>query len=452
MSQNPDVKRAFEALRAKQGPYATLWRYYDGDHPVQYATRQLAGVFSNLNAKWSENWCAVVVDSLLERLTLEGFSMADTSAAADVEQLWAAENADLDAERIHKAVSVCGESYLIVEEDEAGAVHVCANRPHLVHLFYREDAPKTPDFAAKWWTAGKHTNLTLYYRDRIEHWAASATRSDISSPNAFTPDPETPEEPNPWGRLPVFHFCPDPERVLGELTNVIGPQNAINKLLADMMVAAEFGAFKQRYIVSNADTARLVNAPNEVWEIPAADKDDEPTKVGAFDATELSNFIGAMDNLATKIAIITRTPKHYLLQSGDVSGEALLAMEAPLAKKAAKYQARLTTTWCDAVAFVAGLLGHAVMPQDIEAVWADERTIQPYTEALTRKTNVDAGVPLVTQLRMEGWSEAELEHLAADLADEETRGASIADAAMDEARRRFDRGDGTTPYLSGAPA
>lgn len=446
MSATPDLKRAFDALRAKQGPYALLWRYYEGDHPLQYATRQMAQVFRNLDAKWSENWCAVVVDSLLDRLTLKGFSIDDEATKAAVDALWEGQDADLDAERIHKAVAVCGEGYLIVESNEAGPARIYANRPHLVHCFYAEDDPKAVDFAAKWWTSGKQTHLTLYYADRFEHYVANGKRGDLSSPNAFTPDPEAPEEANPWSRVPVFHYCADPEDVRGELANVIGPQNAINKLLADMMVAAEFGAFKQRYIVSNADTAALKNGPNEVWEIPAADKDGESTQVGSFDATELANFIAAMDNIATKIAVITRTPKHYLLQAGDVSGEALLAMEAPLAKKAAKYAERLAVSWRAAIVFALSLSGVTVTSADIEVVWGDERTIQPLTEAMTRKTNVDAGIPIVTQLRAEGWSESELEQLATDAEDEQGRGASLSDAAMQDARRRFDQGNGAAPY------
>lgn len=452
MAATPDLKRAFDALRAKQAPYALLWRYYDGDHPVQYASRQLATVFRNLDAKWTENWCAVVVDSLLDRLTLAGFSVKDEASKQALDGIWADENADLDAERIHKAVAVCGEGYLIVGIDDAGAVRMYANRPHLVHVEYGEDDPKAIDFAAKWWSAGKRTRLTLYYADHFEHYVANGKRCDISSANAFQPDPELPEEPNPWGTIPVFHFCPDPERVYGELANVVPLNNAINKLFADMMVSAEFGAFKQRYIVSNADTARLTNGPNELWEIPAGDKDGESTQVGSFDATELSNFIGAMDNIATKIAVITRTPKHYLLQAGDVSGEALLAMEAPLTRKAVKYAERLAVSWRRAMVFALALSGRTVDAKDIEVAWADERTIQPFMEAQARKTNVEAGMPLVTQLRGEGWSDAELEQLATDQDDAESRSTNIADVAMQAARRNFDQGVGAAPYASQAPA
>jgi adenylate cyclase len=50
-----------------------------------------------------------------------------------------------------------------------------------------------------------------------------------------------------------------------------------------------------------------------------------------LDRTTLANALTAIDKMASTIAIITRTPKHYFYsQGGDPSSEALIAMEAPL--------------------------------------------------------------------------------------------------------------------------
>ena len=109
--------------------------------------------------------------------------------------------------------------------------------------------------------------LTLYYKDRLEYYITQKTYKGTDMPTgaaAFRPA-ETPKAPNPYGEIPVFHFRPN-RHAKGELSKSITTlQDAVNKLLADMMVAAEFGAFKQRWIISNADTKALKNAPNEVW-------------------------------------------------------------------------------------------------------------------------------------------------------------------------------------------
>ena len=451
MATQTDVERAIEALTRKQAPYASLYDYYNGRQPLQYAAALLAKVFRNLDAKWTENWCAVVIDSLLERLELAGFACKDAGVKDALDALWHTQDLALDAARLHKSVAITGEGYLLVEQEQAdgggkATARIYANRPHLCHAFYEEQNPKELEFAAKWWEERAETHLTLYYPDHFEHYLAPGKRTMVTVADNFTPDPDLPEEANPWSRIPLFHFTPDPDRVHGELTNVIPLNNAINKLFADMMVSAEFGAFKQRFIVSNADTAKLINGPNELWSIPAGDKEEESTQIGAFEATDLSNYIDAMNDIANKIAVITRTPKHYLLQAGDVSGEALLAMEAPLVKKAQKYEERLTVGWRATLAFALELTGIQVDQRDIEPTWEEERTVQPYTEALTRKTNVDAGVPLVTQLRMEGWSDAELEQLAEDQDAEQSRTTKLADVAIQAAKKAFDQGQTPSPY------
>ncbi len=226
-----------------------------------------------------------------------------------------------------------------------------------------------------------------------------------------------------------------------ELKNVVELQDAVNKLLADMMVAAEYGAFRQRWIISQADTSALRNGPNRVWEIPAGDGTSEATQVGDFQETALDGYLTAMDKLASSLAIITRTPKHYFFaQGGDPSGEALIAMEAPLIHKAQRLLERWGVAWRSVAAFMLQLQGITVAPEEITPVWDPVATVQPQSEALARKAAVEAGVPLAVQLKREGWSEAELAEVEkAKQAEDQASQRSLA-AALVEQQRRFDQG------------
>jgi len=401
-----------------------------------------------MDARWCENWAAVVVDSLLDRVQLKGFTCKDKTVRVALDEWWDSQDMAADSEEIAKAVSVCAEGFLIAEQGEDGKPRTFENQPHLVAMLYAENDPKTPEYAAKWWEAEKRTFLNLYYSDRILHFVATAERTDISEPAAFTPVADNPEEVNSLGGIPVFHYRVD-RRGKGRLTDVIPLNNALNKLFADMMVAAEYGAFEQRWMISSVelDKNKILNSPRELLNLPAGEGEGtQQTQVGQFAATQLSNFIAGLDHIASRIAILTHTPKHYLLEQGDVSGEALIASEAPLTKEALKYCARLEATWKHAAAFVMGLAGHAVSPNDIECIWEDEHTVQPYTEALIHKTNVDAGIPIVTQLRREGWSEEELKQMAKDADEAQAQMTSIADVALSKARKEFDQGTNPGPY------
>lgn len=439
-----DLERAFEALSAKTATYNTLWQYADGDHPLTYTNERLREIFRSLDAKFTENWCSLVLGACLERIEMQGWKVAgDAVAQATLQALWAGNDLDAQADEVHEAALVCGESFVIVWPDADNQPQVYYNDPRMAHVFYDDESPSAKTFGAKWWDdADGKRRLTLYYADRLDYYVSRGKKENVGSAAAFMPDPETPTATNPFGEIPVFHFRTSIRITKSDLKDVIPIQNGINKLLADMMVAAEYGAFKQRYIISNADgTGKLKNAPNEIWDVPAGDGVGQETQVGEFSATDLRNYLDAIDRLAVAVAIITRTPKHYFLaQGGDPSGEALIAMEAPLNKKAAKRISRFLPTWRQVGAFLLKVSGQELPALTIMPVFAEPSTIQPVMQSTIRTAEVGAGIPLTTALRREGWTQKELDAMADDKAAEQAGQAQLQEVMLEAARRKFDQG------------
>jgi hypothetical protein len=198
--------------------------------------------------------------------------------------------------------------------------------------------------------------LTLYYPDHFEYYAAPATLEKISSAAAFT---LIGDAPNPYGRIPLFHFRPDRRMVKSDLSAVLPIQDAIDMLNLNMIVASEFAALNQKYIVSNADFSEpLRNAPGMIWNFPKGDNTDEPTQVGSFAAADLDNYLKAIDAKLSHLAAITRIPKHYFFQQGgDPSGEALITMESPLVKKVRDRIDRFSVVWRQVALFLLELAG-----------------------------------------------------------------------------------------------
>ena len=438
-----DLERAYKALANKGPGYDKLWSYYDGDQPLVYSRERLEETFRDLNARFSQNWCSVVVDAAADRLSLTGFSVANNEPATKLlNDLWAATELDLDENDAHLAALVCGESYVIVWPDEDGTIGAYYNDPRMCHVFYQADNPRLVRYAVKWWNGDDERRyLTLYYADRLEYYVSKGKSENVQAANAFVPA-EPPTAPNPFGQVPVFHFRRERRAIRSELANALQPQDAVNKLLADMMVAAEFGAYRQRWIISNADDdGSLKNAPNALWFIPSGDGAGQATSVGEFSQTDLGVYLNAMDKLATSIAIITRTPKHYLYaQGGDPSGEALIAMEAGLTAKCKQYVERFSAVWCKVAVFLLQLSGVTVESLDVTPMFASVETVQPLTKSIIRQNAVSSGIPLLTQLRDEGWTETELAEMAADKAAEQTRQANSLALAMIQQQRNFDRG------------
>ena len=439
-----DLEKAVVALLRKKPLYDVYWKYYDGEQPIVYSSKKLKDVFNDIDARFTENWCAVVVDAVLERLHINTVMAGENNAMGnDLVALWRDTGLEEDAYAIHECALVTGEAFVIVWPDETSPdaqMQAYFNDSRMVHVEYDPDNPRRKLFGAKWWEdADGHVRLTLYYPERLEYYRTRDRVVDKDSGAIFgaksfvpfAPDGESDVVENPLGSVPIFHFRTNRRQAKSELVNVVEPQDAINKLLADMMVAAEFGAFKQRWIITNADTSGLKNIPNEIWEIPPAGPGDEPTKLGEFSETDIGLYMNAISKLSADIGVITRTPRHYFyLQQGDPSGEALIAMEAPLNKKVRQRQMIFQSTWRNVLAFMAEVSGRAVPASAIEVIYERAETVQPLTQAQIRQTNKTAGVPLATQLRHEGWTDDEIAKMQADYVREQQLETSWASAAL----------------------
>jgi len=457
-----DLAKAVKRLRDKQAPYTDLWRYYEGPQPLVYSSARLKEAFRLLDAHFEQNWCTVIVDSVMDRLDLPSFIVRENEELTErLNRLWYETQLNLDSDDAHLDALVTHEAFIIAWRERAdGSIDAYYNDARMVHVEYDAERPRLKRWAAKWWRADQgRYRLTLYYADHVEYYQSTGSGENApawlpDSANGFRPiDPETGEvvelegyewPRNPFGRIPVFHLQRSRSTNKSELSvSVRSMQDAVNKLLADMMVAAEYGAFKQRYIISNAELGTLKNAPNEIWEIPAGDGVSQDTTVGEFGETSLDNFLQGIDNLATSIGIVSRTPKHYFFKDTqrEISGEALYALEGPLIKKVSRYIERFTRTWQDLAAFLLELDGETVDPLDIVPVWVPPNTIQPRTRAEIRQFNNNSGIPLETTLREEGMSQAEIDQILQEKAKAEAASVASLAQGLVAQQRRFDQGN-----------
>lgn len=448
MAATPDLKRAFDALNAKRTRYDEYYLYYDGHHPLRYTTDRLREAFRDLKVYFSQNWVAVVIDAVLDRLILKGFDISENEdLKVKLEALWENLHVSIEADDVHEAASLTGEGFLLIGKNEDGTLNVVANDPRMCHVFYDEGNPHVKSFACKMWR-DKTTlfyMMNLYYPDRIEHYGTT-TKSMPGSANAFRPLESFQEMPDIPDVIPVFHFRRG-RRLKGELTiSDYSLQDAVNKTFADMMVASEFSAFKQRVIISQVDPGDLANAPNRNWWIPSGDGVGQQASVQELGGGGTETFLKTMSDLANSLAIITRTPKHYFFGTGsDPSGDALVAMEAPLVKKVIKRQEVYGVTWAEVVSYLLRLSGQGeVDPTDITPVWEAPETVQPSAEAITIQTLVNATVPLKTALRRAGWDAADLRQMEDDMKEEKKNKARIAKDALDAARQDAENNNNPT--------
>lgn len=430
-----DLENAVEILKSKNVSSQLKWEYYDGPQPLKYSTERLREMFKDYLVHFEMNWCSVVVDTLLDRITLKGLSTADKKANGILHEAWNRNGLQQDAFDAHQDALVTGEAYIIAWPDVENNLELYYNSSRMVHIFYDPDRPKRKQYAAKWWkdSTGCY-NMTLYYPDRLEHYKTAKATSLPENAKVFKELGDA--EPNKFGEIPVFPIRVGRHRAKSVFDKIQSNQDAVNKLFSDMMVAAEFGAFKQRYIISQADTEMLKNSPGVIWSIPASDGIGQQTVVGEFNETNLQGYLEAIDRQANFVAIVTKIPKHYFADAGTsgISGDALVALEAPLVKKVEQLATNFTSGWQELGAFILKVNNISTVPTDIKPVWESPKTIQPTAEANSRNVNVQAGIPLTTVLREEGWTDDELAQLKKDQDEANKRNSSLAKALLDKAR------------------
>lgn len=449
-----DLKLALETILKKKPVYDLLYDYYRGNHPLRYSTERLKKAFSKIGVYFAQNWIAVVVDAVLDRLTLKGFDVSDNDELDNkLDEMWEEHEMNLLADDVHEAATVVSEAYVIAWKEDADPLEdgtpqyttdVYYNDPRMCHVFYDSYRPSKKRFAAKLWiNSERYPCMILYYPDRLEHYKAVSPISKlgewITNASNMQPDTEYGEngrEDNEYGIIPVFHFRAgrtSGKKEIGQ--SEISLQDAINKLFADMMVGSEFSTFNQRAIIAQADPGNLKNEAGVNWFIPGGDGKGQAASVIELGNKSLENYIRAIDHVSQAMAIISRTPKHYLMLTGSVpSGDALLAMEAPLVKKVKKRIAGYDPEWKTLACFMLQLEGVVVKKRDLTSVWEPVTSNQPETSAQTVKTEVDAGIPLKTSVRRQGWNKADIEQLDDDMKEDDKKKSKLAQEELDKLR------------------
>jgi len=358
-------------LDGRQGQMQLLEDYYRGNHPLLYASSRFRAAFGNMFMGFSDNWCGIVCDALDERLDVDGFRMSsDAGDAADDDawRIWQANGLDAQSQMAHHEALVKGYSYALVwanpDDDETPLITIEDAREMVVAL---ERGTRKRLAALKRWQDdddAKTTYATLYLPDRIEKWVSAKGQTAASGwngPKGYAPrqvEGEAWPLPNPLGVVPVVPFVNRPNlrgKGESELKEIVPIQNAVNKLTLDMLVAAEFAAYRQRWVTGmdipiDPDT----NKPVEPFK-SATDRlfvgEDKDTRFGSFEVTDLANYTNAIDKLIGHIASITRTPSHYFMAgaTGYPSGETLKAAETGLVRKALRRQRYFGESWEDVI-------------------------------------------------------------------------------------------------------
>lgn len=368
----------------RRAPTVSLYeRYYDGTHRLAFATSKFREAFGDLFSAFSDNWCGVVVDAAVERLEVQGFRFGkDKTADDDAWRIFQANGLDAELPTAFENAVATGWGYLLVSPnpDDDKTPRITVEHPLEMIVAHAPGARRLRLAALKKWIDDEgFAFATLYLPDGVHKWRSekevapalknratgatvpsSTTAGDgergwkpileagqtfavqkwIPRPDADDVDDDGFAGDNPFGEVSVVPLLNRPTaRAEGrsDLTSVVPIQDAVNKLCADMLVASEFAAFRQRWAAGievplDPETGRPMRKVFDAAVDRMFATANEEAKFGTFDATDLSNYVQGVEMLVQHLAAQTRTPPHYLLGSSGSfpSGESLKATETGL--------------------------------------------------------------------------------------------------------------------------
>ena len=377
--------------------------YYTGVQRLAFATSKFRQAFGSLFGAFADNFCALIVDAVEERLNVEGFRIGpsegeDTDKTGDAIawRMWQENELDAFSQIAHTEALVKELSYILVGPgDDPNVPEITVEDALASIVVYDAGSYRTRRAGLKRWRDDDgYLNATLYLPDRIEKYRSrSKVTTSVNWAAARWLPRDVPGEQwpldNPLGVVPLVPLINRP-RLDGtgqsELLSVLPIQDAINKLVMDMIVASEFSAYRQRWATGieieideqtgeatqefQADVARMWASANDA------------AKFGTLEASDLQPFVSGVEMLIQHLASQTRTPYHYFLQHGGQppSGDSLRAAEAGLNFKSKRKQRYFGESWEEVIRLGFLAIGDKARGSiaATETIWRDS---EQHTEA-----------------------------------------------------------------------
>lgn len=420
-----EIKQEITKLNSQARRYRRYWSYYIGAHPVVYASEAMRELFQRANVYFTQNWCGVVINASYDRIKFKGFDSVIDEVNDTLDAMYQEQQLEILSSRVHLDVLVSGSGFVMFDKVD-GVIRPYYNSPELISVKYDDNDENKMAFAIKMWTDGETDWLNVYKEDAIETWRKKSQKGSEDT-YGYTFEKT---EPNVFGRIPIVHYRINNS----ELFQVLPLQDAINMLFSNMMVMSEYTTFPLRYIITNSDVSTAETSPRTLLKIPKGMSGEESTQVGEFSVTSLEGHLSAIDKLSGAMAIISRTPKHYMYATGaNEAAETLKVMEMPLINKVSQIQMLLKPKWVEFASYYVDAV------DDVVVVWEPLESKDELREAEAAAKWQAVGLPLLTVLKRQGWGEDEIAQLISDMAEDTERKADFATEALRLAQLRLER-------------
>lgn len=447
------LQHALTEMDLAETGYVEAEAYYEGTKPEEFSHPRIARALRNTKDKYKINFAKTPVNVVADRLRVSSVTIAERTDDDDAlptgndrspakrkkndltkkfeREVWKKCRLGRLTRELHQKTSEYGDGYLFVwtetepepTDDEPNRTVsnnvpvIYYNSPKTTRAIYDPEAPDLILFVIKRW---KHVDAThrvnLYYKDRTEHFKLK-TQVKSTSPEAG--DPKNWESigstPNPYNRLPIFHYRNAMPYGKPEHYDAYGPQDAVNKISTTMVHGTEWSGFPQRYGLASPNETINGGQPGPNWDDEAESTEPEDTdtdeleggpgtilkldgmdSVGTFEVGQPSTMLEPMEFYIRAMAQTTTTPNRYFYPPGahPPSGESYRAEDTPLINKVKARQDDYEETHCEVYAFAMEIVtGTSAEDFAVDVRWAPAASIDDALGWGVVKAKIEAGVP-----------------------------------------------------------
>jgi len=392
------LRRLLQDLDTRSLILRTWDDYYEGNQPLAFASEKFREAFGGRFRAFTSNFCSLVVDGTRERMEVTNFDFGSKRRNARAWSLWQKAKMDSRSQMAHTEALVKSIAYVLVNPRPLGQAPLITVEDAYDTITFPDPQDSSRQLAGlkRYVDLEGHLVVFLYLPDAVyalrstQRWS----RTQVQEGMTLAPLPGLPfPQRNDLGEVPLIPLVNRP-RLNGQGKSEVGPvmsnQDAINKYRADALIAAEFGAFRQRWatgldIPEDPETGHPIepfkSAVDRLWVVPPPDPEDPSpteTKFGEFSQTDLGPYQAMIESEVGAMASISRMPYHYLLgqpQAVPPSGESLKSSEAGLISKVRTQLIHFGEGW-EQVMRLALIASGDTRARDQEAVtnWRDPET------------------------------------------------------------------------------
>lgn len=415
------VKEMSQSLASVQHELKEDSSYYESEHRLKAIGVSTPPEMRSLIAQ--VGWPRMYLDSLEERLDVEGFRMAGQSSAdTRLWDWWQANDMDIESGLAHIEAFVHGRSYITVaapgENDDQDTP------------IFRVESAKT-----MWADIDPRTrSVTRAVRLYQSPYSVDADGATLFLPDSTVFLEKSNRGNNLWtvretithnlGVVPVVPLVNRARLSEREGRSEIVPElrsvtDAAARTMMNMQATAELMAVPQRLLFGVAQEALAANPENpgavlEAYFARIIAVEDSDAHATQFTAAELRNFVEVLQELAKQAASYTGLPPQYLSFSSEnpASAEAIRSSESRLVKKCERKARMFGGAWEDVMRLGMRVMDGSV-PQSafrMETLWRDPATptFAAKADAVSKLYNNGEGIIPLERARIDmGYSSEE---------------------------------------------